>query len=478
VTTKMKNNRRIMLVLVMGTFLAFLNQTLMNVALPSIMRSFNITAAAGQWLSNGYMLVNGIMVPLTAYLIQRFTTRQLYLAAMTVFALGTIIAGIAPSYLILITGRMIQAAGAGVIAPLMNVSIMNMYAANKRGTAMGWVGLALNFAPALGPTISGYLVKQYNWRWLFYTIAPLIILDLIVAAVMLRNLGTNQKLKLNWSGVILSSIGLGALLLGFSNAGSMPLFSGKVLGFSLFGLIIVAIFVYQQTHTTNRLLNFNVFKSYNFIIAVIVNVFLMMALYGGMLLLPLYMQNVMHYSALASGVAMLPGAVVIAVMSPISGRMYDQWGAKYLSFSGKIVLLIGTLMLSRVSLNSSFAWVPTAQAVRQLGLSVVTMPIQTEAFNSLPQEIIPDGSAMYTTIRQVAGSFGTALLIGIMSVLEKNNIAQLTADHGLKLATQLGSLHAIQTTYLVAAICVLISGLLTLSFRKRDLTAVTEKDLI
>ena len=204
----------------------------------------------------------------------------------------------------------------------------------------------------------------------------------------------------------------------------------------------------------------------------------MMALYGGMLLLPLYMQNVMHYSALASGVAMLPGAVVIAVMSPISGRMYDQWGAKYLSFSGMIVLLIGTLMLSRVSLNSSFAWVPTAQAVRQLGLSVVTMPIQTEAFNSLPQEIIPDGSAMYTTIRQVAGSFGTALLIGIMSVLEKNNIAQLTADHGLKLATQLGSLHAIQTTYLVAAICVLISGLLTLSFRKRDLTTVTEKDLI
>ncbi len=463
-----KHNRGIMLILVMGTFLAFLNQTLMNVALPSIMRSFNITAAQGQWLSNGYMLVNGIMVPLTAYLIQRFTTRQLYLAAMCVFAFGTIIAGMAPSYLILITGRMIQAGGAGVIASLMNVSIMNMYAANKRGTAMGWVGLALNFAPALGPTISGYLVEQYNWRSLFYLIAPLIILDIIFAAIMLRNLGTNKKLKLNWSGVALSSIGLGSLLLGFSNAGTMPILSKNVLGFSLLGLLIVIAFVYQQTHISNKLLNFNVFKSHNFIIAVIVNVFLMMALYGGTLLLPLYMQNVMHYSAIYSGLAMLPGALIIAVMSPISGRMYDQWGAKYLSFGGTIILLIGTLMLSRVSLHSSFAWVTAAQAVRQLGLSVVTMPIQTEAFNSLPQAIIPDGSAMYTTIRQVSGSFGTALLIGIMSVLQKNNIAQLMAQHSLKVATQLGSLQAIKTTYLVAAVCVLISCLLTLNFRKRD----------
>ncbi|MFC6171657.1 MDR family MFS transporter [Loigolactobacillus jiayinensis] len=456
-----------MLVLVMGTFLAFLNQTLMNVALPSIMRSFNISAAQGQWLSNGYMLVNGIMVPLTAYLIQRFTTRQLYLAAMSVFALGTIIAGLAPSYLILISGRMIQAAGAGVIAPLMNVSIMNMYAANKRGTAMGWVGLALNFAPALGPTISGYLVVQYNWRSLFYLVAPLIILDIIFAAFMLRNLGESKKLKLNWSGVVLSSLGLGALLLGFSNAGGAPILSKSVLGFSVIGLIIVVIFVYQQTHISNKLLNFNVFKSHNFIIAVVVNVFLMMALYGGMLLLPLYIQNIMHYSAIYSGLAMLPGAIIIAVMSPISGRMYDQWGAKYLAFSGTLVLLLGTLMLSRVTLHSSFAYITTAQAVRQLGLSVVTMPIQTEAFNSLPQAIIPDGSAMYTTIRQIAGSFGTALLIGIMSVLEKNNIAQLVTQHSRKVATQLGSLQAIKTTYLIAAVCVLISCLLTLSFKKR-----------
>ncbi|MFD0898119.1 MDR family MFS transporter [Loigolactobacillus binensis] len=466
---KAESNQRIMLVLVMGTFLAYLNQTLMNVALPSIMRSFSISAAQGQWLSNGYMLVNGIMVPLTAYLIQRFTTRQLYLSAMGVFAFGTIVAGIAPTYFILISGRMIQAAGAGVIAPLMNVSIMNMYAADKRGTAMGWVGLALNFAPALGPTVSGYLVEQYNWRSLFYMIAPLIILDIIFATFMLRNLGATAKLKLNWSGVILSSIGLGSLLLGFSNAGSDPLLSKAVLGFSVFGAIIVALFVYQQVHIKDKLLNFAVFKNHNFIIAVIVNACLMMALYGGMLLLPLYMQNIMHYSAVYSGLAMLPGAVIIAIMSPISGRMYDQWGAKYLSFSGIIVLLIGTLLLSRVTLHSSFTFITTAQAIRQLGLSVVTMPIQTEAFNALPQAIIPDGSAMYTTIRQVAGSFGTALLIGIMSVLEKNNIAHLMGQHSLKVATQLGSLQAIKSTYLIAAIFVLASCLMTLKFKKRQL---------
>ena len=458
------NNKKMMPVLVIGTFLGFLNQTLMNVALPKIMQTFSITAAQGQWLSNGYMLVNGIMVPLTAYLIQRFSTRQLYLTAMSIFAVGTVIGGIAPTYSILIVGRMVQAAGAGIIAPLMNVSIMNMYSMNERGRAMGWVGLALNFAPAMGPTLSGYLVQNLSWRYLFFLVAPLIIIDIIFAAKVLRNLTEAQKLPLNWGGVVLSSVGLGSLLLGFSNAGDYGVASLNVLGYVIIGVAVVAVFVYQQIHSKVKLLNFNVFKYHNFNVAVIINIFLMMAQYGGMLLLPLYMQNIRGYSAMISGLALLPGALVTGIMSPISGNLYDRYGAKYMSLIGTMILFLGTIMLSRVSMTSTFAWVAGSQAVRQLGLSLVIMPIQTEALNCLPPMIIPDGSAMYTTIRQVAGSFGTAVLIGIMSLIQKSKIATLAVHHSMHYATENGALQATSYTYLIAAACIVVACCLTLKF--------------
>lgn len=465
--TQRQNNKKMMPVLVIGTFLGFLNQTLMNVALPKIMQTFSITAAQGQWLSNGYMLVNGVMVPLTAFLIQRFSTRQLYLSAMSIFAVGTIIGGIAPTYSILILGRMVQAAGAGIIAPLMNVSIMDMYPLNERGKAMGWVGLALNFAPAMGPTLSGYLVQNLSWRYLFFLVAPLIILDIIFAAKVLRNLTESQKLPLNWGGVILSSVGLGSLLLGFSNAGDYGIVSMNVLGYVIIGLAVVALFVYQQVHSKVKLLNFNVFKYHNFNVSVMINIFLMMAQYGGMLLLPLYMQNIRGYNAMISGLALLPGALVTAVMSPISGNLYDRYGAKYMSLVGTIILFLGTIMLSRVSMTTTFFWVALSQAVRQLGLSLVIMPIQTESLNSLPPQIIPDGSAMYTTIRQVAGSFGTAVLIGIMSIIQKHKVAALAVHHSMNFAKENGALQATRSTYLIAAACVVVSCLLTLKFNQR-----------
>ncbi|KRK34509.1 MDR family MFS transporter [Loigolactobacillus bifermentans] len=467
-TLNTKNVRAIMPVLVMGTFLAYLNQTLMNTALPKIMATFSITAAQGQWLSNGYMLVNGIMVPLTAYLIQRFTTRQLYLWAMSVFAIGTLICGMAPSFFVLITGRMVQAAGAGVIAPLMNVSIMYMYDAHERGTAMGWVGLALNFAPALGPTVSGYLVQTHSWRWLFFLVAPLIIVDILFALKVLRNLTEAEKIPLNWSGVVLSSIGLGAMLLGFSNASSASIASWQVLGLTMLGAIVIGIFVYQQQHTHVRLLNFNVFRYSRFNLSVIITSFLMMALYGGMLLLPLYMQNLRGYGALLSGLAMLPGAIVIAILSPLTGHLYDRYGAKYLSLIGNLILFGGTIMLSRINLHSSFLWITGAQSVRSLGLAFITMPLQTEALNALPMDMIPDGSAMFTTIRQVAGSFGTAVLIGIMSVLQLNATNHLKLHHSLQYAQAHGALQATQNTYWVAAACVVICCLLSFKLKGND----------
>ncbi|MDN2450887.1 MULTISPECIES: MDR family MFS transporter [Leuconostoc] len=463
-----QKNRTILIILVIGTFLGFLNQTLMNVALPDIMREFHISTALGQWLTNGYMLVNGIMVPLTAFLIQRLTTRTLYLTAVGLFAVGTITAGFAPNFEILITGRMIQAMGAGVFGPLMNVVVMNLFAPDRRGSAMGTIGLALNFAPALGPSLSGFIVTNLNWRFLFYIVAPLIIANFILAYFLLNNIGTPKQLKFDVLGVILSSIGLGALLYGFSNAGGTPWHDFTVWGFIVIGLVVTTLFVLHQLHTSTPLLNMSVFSNREFNVAVLINIVLMMAMYGGALMLPLYMQNVRGASAFISGLVLFPGALVTAFLSPWSGRLYDRYGAKYLTLTGILITAIGTFILASLTLTTPLWFAVIGQFVRQLGLVLVLMPIQTEAFNALPLTIIPDGSAMFTTIRQLAASFGTAALVTIMTKSAANY--QLHHQHA---SSSLVNLHGVHITFLTAALLMLVAAAMTRLLKPK--TAIAKK---
>lgn len=451
-----QKNRTILIILVIGTFLGFLNQTLMNVALPDIMREFHISTALGQWLTNGYMLVNGIMVPLTAFLIQRLTTRALYLTAVGLFAIGTITAGFAPNFEILITGRMIQAMGAGVFGPLMNVVVMNLFAPDRRGSAMGTIGLALNFAPALGPSLSGFIVTNLNWRFLFYIVAPLIIANFILAYFLLNNIGTPKRLKFDVLGVILSSIGLGSLLYGFSNAGGTPWHDFTVWGFVVIGLVVTTLFILHQLHTSTPLLNMSVFSHREFNVAVLINIVLMMAMYGGALMLPLYMQNVRGASAFISGLVLFPGALVTAFLSPWSGRLYDRYGAKYLTLTGILITAVGTFILASLTLTTPLWFAVIGQFVRQLGLVLVLMPIQTEAFNALPLNIISDGSAMFTTIRQLAASFGTAALVTIMTKSATNY--QL---HHQQASSLLVNLHGVHITFLTAALLMLVAAAMT-----------------
>lgn len=451
-----QKNRTILIILVIGTFLGFLNQTLMNVALPDIMREFHISTALGQWLTNGYMLVNGIMVPLTAFLIQRLTTRALYLTAVGLFAIGTITAGFAPNFEILITGRMIQAMGAGVFGPLMNVVVMNLFAPDRRGSAMGTIGLALNFAPALGPSLSGFIVTNLNWRFLFYIVAPLIIANFILAYFLLNNIGTPKRLKFDMLGVILSSIGLGSLLYGFSNAGGTPWHDFTVWGFVVIGLVVTTLFILHQLHTSTPLLNMSVFSHREFNVAVLINIVLMMAMYGGALMLPLYMQNVRGDSAFISGLVLFPGALVTAFLSPWSGRLYDRYGAKYLTLTGILITAVGTFILASLTLTTPLWFAVIGQFVRQLGLVLVLMPIQTEAFNALPLNIIPDGSAMFTTIRQLAASFGTAALVTIMTKSATNY--QL---HHQQASSLLVNLHGVHITFLTTALLMLVAAAMT-----------------
>lgn len=454
-----RRDRNILLIVMLGNFLGFLNQTLMNVALPSIMREFSITASQGQWLSNGYMLINGVMIPLTAFLIERFKTKHLYLTAMTMFTIGTVIGGFAPNFFVLIVGRMFQASGTGILIPLMNVITMRIFPIDKRGRAMGFIGLAMNFAPAIGPTLSGYIVTNFSWRYLFYTVAPLAILDVILASILLQNYGKTSKQHFDVVSVSLSVLGMGALLAGLSNAGDGQWITWSVLGLIFVGVGILTYFVRLQMHREVPLLNFDVFEHRNFTLSVITNVFVMMALYGGTLLLPLFIQNVQGQSAQISGLVLLPGAIVTAIMSPISGNLYDRYGAKYLSFIGLIILAASTFMFANLKIDSSNLYVVICQAIRNLGIGLITMPLQTEALNVLPKELIAHGSAMFTTIRQIAGSVGTAALITVMSLVARNSI-----NHSERLA----QLQGINTAYFVCGILALVGAICALRLKKKS----------
>ncbi|NKC67455.1 DHA2 family efflux MFS transporter permease subunit [Vagococcus fluvialis] len=461
-TKQSKQDITVLIILLFGTFLSFLNQTLMNVALPSVMKDFDITAAQGQWLSNGYMLISGVMIPATAFLIDRFKTRHLYLTSMIVFTLGTFIASISINYPMLIAGRMIQALGAGPISPLMTVVIMNMFPVQSRGKAMGFIGLAMNFAPAIGPTLSGWIVQSYDWRSIFYVILPLGIINILVAVFALKNFGEQTYPKFNFLGIVLSTIGLGTLLLGFSNAGDKPWLTFNVAGFVLIGLVVTGLFIYQQTHTKLPMLNFSVFKHRIFTLSSITNFVVIMGLYGGMILLPLYIQNVRGVSPMTSGMVLLPGAIIMAIMSPITGALYDRIGARYLNFTGLIILSIGTFMFTLIDMNTTVTYLAIMQGVRSFGLGLALMPIQTDALNDLPLELMSHGSAMYNTIRQIAGSLGTALLVTIMSISTSNFAAE-----NVGISIEEATLHGIQIAYIVVTAISVVAAVMCLKLSKK-----------
>ncbi|MFI3938407.1 DHA2 family efflux MFS transporter permease subunit [Vagococcus fluvialis] len=461
-TKQSKQDITVLIILLFGTFLSFLNQTLMNVALPSVMKDFDITAAQGQWLSNGYMLISGVMIPATAFLIDRFKTRHLYLTSMIVFTLGTFIASISINYPMLIAGRMIQALGAGPISPLMTVVIMNMFPVQSRGKAMGFIGLAMNFAPAIGPTLSGWIVQSYDWRSIFYVILPLGIINILVAVFALKNFGEQTYPKFNFLGIVLSTIGLGTLLLGFSNAGDKPWLTFNVAVFVLIGLVVTGLFIYQQTHTKLPMLNFSVFKHRIFTLSSITNFVVIMGLYGGMILLPLYIQNVRGVSPMTSGMVLLPGAIIMAIMSPITGALYDRIGARYLSFTGLIILSIGTFMFTLIDMNTTVTYLAIMQGVRSFGLGLALMPIQTDALNDLPLELMSHGSAMYNTIRQIAGSLGTALLVTIMSISTSNFAAE-----NVGISIEEATLHGIQIAYIVVTAISVVAAVMCLKLSKK-----------
>lgn len=426
----------ILTVLMIGAFISFLNNTLLNIALPTIMSDLEIGPSTAQWLTTGFMLVNGILIPTSAFLIQKFSVRQIFLAAMALFTLGTLLAGIAHIFPILLAGRMLQASGSAILMPLlMNVMLVS-FPIEKRGTAMGVFGLILMFAPAIGPTLSGWIVEHYNWRMLFHFISPIAIVILVLGFFLLKDKKDKVDLRLDFVSLLLSSIGFGGILYGFSSAGSKGWNSPLVYLTIAVGVVSLIVFILRQNKQEEPLLNFSVYRYPMFALSSGISMTLNMALFSGMLLLPIYVQNVRGISPMDAGLLLLPGALLMSIMSPLTGRLFDKFGGRILAIIGLLIVAVTTYFFSQLQLDTTYTHLLIIYSVRSVGISMVMMPVSTNGLNQLPRRLYPHGTAMNNTLNQVAGAIGTALLVTIMSTHTASQAKVLGAQAMQKMTEQ------------------------------------------
>ncbi|HHM3914655.1 TPA: DHA2 family efflux MFS transporter permease subunit [Staphylococcus aureus] len=439
---------KILAALLFGMFIAILNQTLLNVALPKINTEFNISASTGQWLMTGFMLVNGILIPITAYLFNKYSYRKLFLVALVLFTIGSLICAISMNFPIMMVGRVLQAIGAGVLMPLGSIVIITIYPPEKRGAAMGTMGIAMILAPAIGPTLSGYIVQNYHWNVMFYGMFIIGIIAILIGFVWFKLYQYTTNPKADIPGIIFSTIGFGALLYGFSEAGNKGWGSVEIETMFAIGIIFIILFVIRELRMKSPMLNLEVLKFPTFTLTTIINMVVMLSLYGGMILLPIYLQNLRGFSALDSGLLLLPGSLIMGLLGPFAGKLLDTIGLKPLAIFGIAVMTYATWELTKLNMDTPYMTIMGIYVLRSFGMAFIMMPMVTAAINALPGRLASHGNAFLNTMRQLAGSIGTAILVTVMTTqttqhlsafgeeLDKTN--PVVQDHMHELASQYG----------------------------------------
>ncbi len=444
------------LIMIFGGFIAVLNTTLLTPALPSIMAEMHVTASTAQWLTTGALMVSGIMIPITAFLLDRFTTRRLFFCAMGLFTFGSLVVALSSNFTIVFLGRACQSAGGGIMMPMGQVLMLLTLPKQHRGTGMGMIGIVYGVAPCVGPVIAGLVIDAFNWHMLFFGLVTLALLILLVSWFTLDNFSEPKEVHLDMLSVILSTLGFGGLLYSFSAIGSSG-FSVPVILSLLVGVISLTAFIRRQLHLDEPLLKMDILKNRTFTISVILTMLVNAAIIVGGILMPIYIQTIRGFTATTSSLIMLPSAMVSAFMSPISGRLFDKYGARKLAVPGLIVTVAATLMLTRLSEATPLFYVGFAYCFRMLGLSLVNMPINTWGLNALDNSLMSHGTAIGNTFRNVAGSLGTAVLVTIMS---------LTIAFAADPASNIAQISGINNAYLGGTIMMVVALVLTVIFVK------------
>lgn len=422
-------------VVVLGAFLALLNQTVMSPALPVIMADFGIQAGTAQWIMSIYPLVSGIMVPISAFLIDRFSTRSLFFGSVGVFALGTLLCAAAPGFEALIAGRVLQAAGSGVLLPLVAVVPLLVFPVEKRGTAMGMAGIVMAAGPAVGPVVGGAVIDSFGWRTMLGAIVPLALIVLVCGAAFLKNVGERKNPKLDVPSVALSTVAFGGLLYGFSSASSLGWTSPAVLGSIVAGVVCLIVFARRCLRIADPLLRLTTLKTPAFRTAALVVTLINAACLVTNTTLPILVQSALGASAFETGMVMLPAAAVGIVLSPVAGVVFDRFGPRAISVAGLALMTVALFLFSGADEDMTVVTAAVLCAMQACGQAMANMPVNTWGVNALPDDLIAHGNAIANTGRQVAGGLATALIVTAMTGV---TASQTAAGASLASATATG----------------------------------------
>ena len=434
-----REQSRVVWLLLAAAFVAILNETTMGVAIPHLIEDLSITALAAQWLTTAFMLTMAVVIPITGFLLRRFTTRAMFVTAMSLFSAGTLIALLAPGFPVLLIARVVQASGTAIMMPLLMTTLMTVVPAHSRGRMMGRVSVVISLAPAIGPTLSGFLLDTVGWRAIFAVVLPIALIALGVGARWIHNLGETTHAPIDILSVILSAFGFGGIVYGLSQiggatahgAGAEAAAAGAASTVSLVvalsvGVVSLAFFVWRQLilqKVDDALLDLRVFRSANFSLAIGQISLLSIAFFGAITVIPLYMQDVLEVSALQTGLVVLPGALVMGLAGPFIGRIYDRWGTRVLLVPGSIVASALLWVFTTFDASTPVWSIALAQTALSLGLAMSFTPLFTASLASLQPSFYSYGSAVVGTAQQLAGAAGIALLITVYSAVSAGAVA-------------------------------------------------------
>ena len=424
---------RIIWLLLSAAFVAILNETTMGVAIPRLIVDLGITAVAAQWLTTAFMLTMAVVIPISGFLLQRFTTRQVFLAAMTLFSTGTAVAFIAPGFEILLVARVIQASGTAIMMPLLMTTLMTIVPPHARGRMMGRVSIVIALAPAIGPSLSGLILDSLGWHWIFGIVLPIAIAALVAGAIWIRNLGEPTRAPIDVLSVILSAFGFGGLVYGLSQIGGAASHGGgeadaaagagstmTLVTAIAIGIVALALFVWRQLvlqRKDDALMDLRVFRSANFSLSIAQMGILSMAFFGAITVLPLYLSQAVGATALESGLLLLPGSLAMGFAGPIVGRIYDASGTRVLLVPGAILAVTALWAYASYGADTSIWVILVTQIVLSLGLALSFTPLFTASLASLQPRFYSYGSAVLGTVQQVAGAAGVAVMVTTMSAI-------------------------------------------------------------
>ncbi|WP_125573240.1 DHA2 family efflux MFS transporter permease subunit [Levilactobacillus huananensis] len=405
-----------MMGMLIGGFVGMFSETSLNIALPQLMVQLNVTTATVQWLVTGYMLMVGVVLPLSSIITKWFTTRQVILFALVDFAVGAVISASAPGFGVLLFGRMIQGIATGLILPLMFTVAMQIFPPYKLGAAMGMVGLVIMFAPAVGPTLAGLVLGIASWRWIFWLFVPFLVIAFIFAVTSLENIAPVTRPKVDFLSIVLSTIGFGSLVVGVSLASDHGWGSLAVIGSLLVGIVVLAWYTHRQLNMEKPILNLRAFAIPGFRIGASLVMINFGIILSAMYLLPMYIQKGALVPVALTGIIMFPGGVMNAIVSVVSGRLYDRIGARMPARLGFIISMIGALLLAFTTTNSAIWYIILAHVILMIGAPLAMSPSQTHGLNALTGPIAADGSAIMNTLQQIVGAIATAIATSLLGI--------------------------------------------------------------